>query len=548
MQVSRLRTANYIVAFAIFVCFAGCYILLRTQDYLAVDGALRCVSVYWHPRPIVAENNHLLYYLNTYLWAKVLSAPGIAPASPVDYLREIHWMHALAAAGCLSMLWLLCLGATESFAISLAAISIYAFSRAFLLHATSTSEPMLGLFWSLASVSAVVSGLAASSRLRLIAGGALLLLAMATYESMVLIGPAELLLIWKWHNDGLEEHHTFAAWFLIGCVFGWLATYPPAYALSGTTTPIAILHRFFHMGGGNEVFGGFTAAKFLNLVVGFSTSIFPSLPREYQGIRWMLRTHIGDLQGLLTFGALAVVAAWLGFTIKRLIVVSDSLTYKQRLILGCCAVALAVDLLPIVFWDPTYDKLWMQPLAVIVLAWSVIFSAWYKSSRPRLMLVPEALFVLAICSTGFVSALRARTSPTPCLTAADQLAEKMRPGDLLVGGWDPVWLLYSALWSNGAITFDVPTTAAGNGLKTAKLLDDEIARTRASGGQVYFIGILDLPEKVWTDFLGNKTHLPYDSLDSIRKCARPVTTLTCSAGDERLWSLPRDCATPALSN
>lgn len=551
MQVARVRIASCVVAVAIFACFTAFYVLLRTQDYLAVDGALRCLSVYWHPRLIVGENNHLFYYVNSYLWAHALSALGVTPTSPLDYLREIHWMHAMAAAGCVSMLWLLCLGATDSLGVSLAAASIYAFSRAFLLHATSTSEPMLGLFWSFASVSAVASGLAASSRLRLIAGGAFLLLAMATYESMVLIGPAELFLIWKWNNDGLNRNRTFAAWFTTGCALGWIAAYVPAYALSGATTPIAILHRFFYMGPGNAVFGGFAAAKPLNLVMGFSNSIFPSLPPQYEGVRWMLHTHILDRQGLVTFGALGVVATWLVLTIKRLIVVWDSLEYRQRLILGCCAIALAFDLLALIFWDPIYDKLWMQPLAVIVLAWSVIFSAWNRHSRPRLMLVPETLFLLAICSTGFLSALRARTSPTPCLTAAHELAERMRPGDLLVGGWDPVWLLYSALWSNGANAFDVPTIAAGNGLETTKLLDDEIARTRASGGQVYFVGILDLPEKAWTPFLGNKTHFPYHSLDSIRQCVRPVATLTCSAGDERLWNLPRDCAsanrTSALS-
>jgi hypothetical protein len=42
----------------------------------------------------------------------------------------------------------------------------------------------------------VVSGLAASSRIRLFAAEALLLLAMANYESMILDGPAEFILIY----------------------------------------------------------------------------------------------------------------------------------------------------------------------------------------------------------------------------------------------------------------------------------------------------------------------------------------------------------------
>ncbi len=151
------------------------------------------------------------------------------------------------------------------------------------------------------------------------------------------------------------------------------------------------------------------------------------------------------------------------------------------------------------------------------------------------------------CSTGFVSALGARMSPTPCLSGASQLAAKMRPGDLLVGDWDPVCLLYGAFWSNGANIFVVPTIATavvGTGVKTENLLDDNIERTRASGGQVYFVGILDLPENAWTPFLGKVANFPYHSLDSMRRCVRLVANLTCSTGDEHLWNLPGDCGKP----
>jgi hypothetical protein len=39
----------------------------------------------------------------------------------------------------------------RSLAVSIVAAAAYAFSHAFILHATSTAEPMVGLFWSFLS-------------------------------------------------------------------------------------------------------------------------------------------------------------------------------------------------------------------------------------------------------------------------------------------------------------------------------------------------------------------------------------------------------------
>src|SRR5260370_41996457 len=86
----RLRIPDSAVAIAILVSFTAMYILLRSRDYLAVDGAVRCLYVYWHRLPITAGNNHLLYYVNSYLWTNLLRALGITPPSPPDYLRQFH--------------------------------------------------------------------------------------------------------------------------------------------------------------------------------------------------------------------------------------------------------------------------------------------------------------------------------------------------------------------------------------------------------------------------------------------------------------------------
>ena len=246
----------------------------------------------------------------------------------------------------------------------------------------------------------------------------------------------------------------------------------------------------------------------------------------------------------MTSTAVLVVIGWLVWTSFRLASVWANLERRQRLILGCCAVALVFDTFALIFWDPLYDKLWLQPLAVVLLASSIILAAWYRCSKQPLMLVPDALLIALVVTTGFLHALEASRSSTPCLDAARQLAGTMRSSDLLAAEWDPVSLLYSSFWGNGAKRFDVPASATGNGPKTIAILDDEISRIRASGDRVYFLGVLDMPEASWKSYLGDRCHLPYHSLDAIRRCAKPVEKLRCNKGDEVLWQLSLGCYKP----
>ena len=257
----RMRSSELVTPLGIFIGSAVLFVLLRTQQYLAVDGAIRCLLIYWQGRPITGGNNHLLYFVNVFVWTKVLSFAAVNATDAFDFVRLTHWMNALAAAGSVSLLWTLSYRASESVGAAWAASCAYAFSNVFLLHATSTAEPMVGLFWSLASVLSVSSGLAAFSRIRLFVGGALLLLAMATYESMVLIGSAELILIYYWNDQRTSRNRTLALWFLAGCIFSGITIYVPTYALSGTTAPLAMLSRFVDMGGGEQVYGGVRSFK-----------------------------------------------------------------------------------------------------------------------------------------------------------------------------------------------------------------------------------------------------------------------------------------------
>jgi hypothetical protein len=304
------------------------------------------------------------------------------------------------------------------------------------------------------------------------------------------------------------------------------------------------LRRFLEIGGGEQVYGGFRASKLVNLPIGFANSVVQSVPSEYQGIRALLRIHSHDRWILLTPAAVLLLVGWLVWTSRRLAYVWAELARRQRLILTCCGVALAFDIFPLIFWDPLYDKLWLQPLAVVFFASSLVFAEWYRLHRWRLILVPDALLVAVIVTSGFASALKASLSSTPWLGAARQLAGTLRSSDLLVSQWDPVSLLYASFWGNGAKVFDVAGNATVYGAKALPLLEDQVSTIKDSGGRIFFLGIIDMPDAVWKPYLEDRCHLSYHSLDAMRRCAKPVEELTYNQRKEVLWQLSPGCYKP----
>src|ERR1700691_6217553 len=100
-----MRRSEIVTSLGIFIASASLFILLRTQQYFAVDGALRCLSIYWEGRPAAGGHNHLLYFVNVFVWTKALSLAGVNARDAFDFVRLTHWMDALAAAGSVSLLW-----------------------------------------------------------------------------------------------------------------------------------------------------------------------------------------------------------------------------------------------------------------------------------------------------------------------------------------------------------------------------------------------------------------------------------------------------------
>ncbi len=524
-------------AATLFLVAAVGYIVLRSSDYVYASGATRAFQVYYCREPFLHTNEHMLYPVNIFLWTRALYKIGLSATTPSQFIGFAQAMNAIAAGGVLSILYLLCAVVTNQPRLSLLASASYGVSRAFVTHATNSSEPMAGLFWSLLAVLLAGASLRLGKPLLGLLGGAALLLSMATYQGMVLIGPAILVLIWYWPEQSLEHHPAASrirsiAFFLTGCVAGLFVIYGSAYYLSGARGLLPIMRRFVHVPA-QQLYGGFAVSKLFALPLGFTYALLPCLPLDCPGFRCLLdpgrHAWIGVV--LLSLVLVGGIAALVGFLLPR---IWKDLNRLERLVIMCCSTGLLFDGLALAYWMPTYDKLWLQPMACIFLLSAIVAKATMQRGdlpfRLKKLFTIGAVCLLITMAASNISVVAYRHfTVSPYLLEAEQVAKTVTSKDLLVGDWNGVLLLHQYIWAERGNTFNVPTDAIHNKTLTGTRLQDRIAATQRSGGQVYFLGILDIPQARWIPVVGDYGP-SYAAFERYRECSRAVSSFESDEG------------------
>jgi hypothetical protein len=521
----RGRSVVLLVAALAFLLFAA----LRSRDYTSVDGAVRCVEVFHRQAPFVHENNHLLYPVNVFLWHRLLAGIGLRAATPLEFFPLSQLMNAAAAAVTLAafagLVWLV----TASRWAALLGAALLGLSRAFLLHATNSAEPMVGLMWSCLAILLLALALRRDSLALAAAAGALFAPAMASYQSMALAAPIGLALCLAWRRRPL--HLLLAA--IVGGVLGTGLVYGLAYGLTGTGTPEAMLRRFFSIGGAPETFGGLSLRKAAVLPLGLASNLLAVLPDDFSGFRFLLR-HPAAL--------LRVALAILGILALSVVVAARTRRAWPRLpapaqlgiaagLAGFCATVIAPAA-----WEPLYDKLWLQPIACLTFLLVVALASGAFPVRGK----QAGLLLTAVLASNLVWAVADHRRATPSLREAEQVARQVAPQDLVVHDWDQISVLYATIWGRapGWHTFDFPTRSVRSGPQVLEELHDEMRRTRARGGRIWFLGILDQPPGPWREFLGKKANVPFEALQTYRKDARIVARLPSGDAAITLRSWP----------
>lgn len=498
-----------------FLLFAA----LRSRNYTMVDGAVRCVEVYHRQALFFHDNNHLLYPVNVLLWHQGLAEIGVRAANPIEFLRLTQLMNALAAAVTLAafsgLVWI----ATASRWAALLGAALLGLSRAFLLHATNSAEPMTGLMWSCLAVLLLALALRRGSLSLALAAGALFSLSLASYQSMALAAPIGLALCLGWRDRAPRRRLHILLAVIAGGLLTTVLIYGLAYSRMGIESPAAMIRRFFGLVE-SGTFGGLSLRKVALLPLGLASNLLPALPDGFSGFRSLLRNPAATLRLVLTLLGVVALTVLVAVRTRR---GWGRFPAPARLAVAAGMVgALATVIAPAV-WEPLYDKLWLQPMVCLIFLLVVALASGAFPAKGR----QAGLLLAAVLATNLVPAVEDHRRATPHLREAEQVARQVEPRDLLIHDWDQISVLYATFWG-GALdrhTFDVPTYSVRSGPRVLDQLRQEMERTRARGGRIWFLGILDQSPETWQTFLGTRTGIPFESFGSWRESARIVQRL-----------------------
>jgi hypothetical protein len=153
--------------------------------------------------------------------------------------------------------------------------------------------------------------------------------------------------------------------------------------------------------------------------------------------------------------------------------------------------------------------------------------------------VAKALLVVLFVTCGVIDLSTAVTSARggwPNFDEAARVHAVLRSKDFVITEWSSVAMLYRHVWAGDAGSFDFPASTCGRGSAGLKDMEMQIAKARARGGEIYFLGTLNLEQPAWDAFLGQRCGVPYESLNAYRERTSTVATFR---SDGRMITLRR---------
>jgi hypothetical protein len=520
-QLGRRKVIS--VTALVLVVFSCLFVLLRSSNIFEVDGASCCLGVFRRQTLFFHGNNHMLYPVNVLVWNRVVGAVSFRPNGAEEFYALTQWMNCLAGAGCLAIVFYLLYLVTSSVRLAFGVVLAYGLSRAFLLHATNAAEPLAGVFWSLLAMCFAALSLKRKSNWPIIVSALLFSLAMSTYQSTIFLAPSALVLIWQGRSNRDDRRFLTPARIAAVCEFtlagiaGCAAIFGWAYWRQGFRHPAEIVGHFFTHDDA-KVYLGVSVGKIVTVPIGMVRNIFPLVP-HFVGLRELLTGP--KLSPILLVLVIGILCAFLVVCARRLTVKWKDLSTEVRVGVMAATVGFAFTIIPVIIWDPSYDKLWLQPLACLAFFIGMALKPISMDVRYG-FLISRAFSVLFLAgvSLNLVWAVRDHETKLPDLEETQRLARLIEKQDLVVGGWDSISTLYGYGWADDGQLISFPTEAVLHGYGSVANLRDAISEAERRGGRVYFLSLLDVPQASWDSFLGSRCGVPYSVMGSYRAHSR----------------------------
>jgi hypothetical protein len=492
--------------------FALLFLLLRSRQYLAVDGSLRSLVVFHDPSQRLHGNNHMLYPFWIWLWTQTASLVGLKAHDWITFVLQSQAMNAVFAAAAIGILFTV-LESIAGSRIALLGSLQFGLSTAVVMHATNSAEPVMGLFFGIAAIGALVPALRAESKIGLFLVGILLTLALASYQSMALAAPVVALGCISWPGTRLKKAIVRLSVVGAGGLLSVIAVYGAAYWSQGVPLK-RMAARFVTLDGDPHTYGGFSISKLVNTPFGMIRNLFHGVPADYSGTRSLLREPHLVLWLAIVFAGLAFVAVLCGLTVSGIISrVRTADVPKTPLWCGILLSVLAMTF-PLFFWAADYDKLWLLPLAAFSIAVAFALQpGGLNEGRRKALTLAMVLLVVVEAAINIPQAFLAHVHQTAHIEEAREFSALVHPGDAVVVDFDDVSVLWFEIWGYGINSIVLPASsrsAAAAWLATSE--KDESAKK----GSLYFIGILDHDRTAWDNYIGRATGLSYNDFDCYR--------------------------------
>ena len=494
--------------------------LLRSHNLTAVDGAVRAFRLYGQDGLQFHGSSHMLYPIHVLLWTRAAALLGFNISAPLSFIRVVQEMNCVFAGLCGAMLLGILRSLGVSRAIAWASCAGWIFSRAVIMHATNSAEPLAGLFWSVLALAIVLRACRSGRMWLFTPAGILLALSMASYQSMVLmaVGCGILALIWPWNGTWATGRSlTTAGLLTLSFCAGLLVIIGISYRLQNVTSPSGALHLFF-ASSDNPVFSGFSFSKTANLLTGLAANVFVCFPAG-ASLHDITR-HFGDWAPRFLLAAVSIVGVYLLLARRYFREEMNSRSDLWRVVLAAFTVLLLALMLNS-YWVPLYDKMWLQPLWLLWLT-GAIFAQTVRRDSPRLIGF-AAGFVVAVVVTNLAIAIQQARAPWPGVEEASRVNSFVGDRDLVVTDWGEMSSVYENMWGRDR-AWDFVSATGEYRSHTPDELKRRIAEVRAHQGSVYFLGLLDEQRATWDPFLGARCGVPFDALDDYRQRSKVIAS------------------------
>src|SRR5262249_31207529 len=199
-------------------------------------------------------------------------------------------------------------------------------------------------------------------------------------------------------------------------IYGW------AYWHLGFRSMPAMFRRFV-VHDEARAFMGVTVGKVLTIPIGMANSVFPIFAYlNFRGLRGLL-----TLRNLSSTALIVLLIALLLFLM--FFVVQAFRTLRQlhpfaRLGLLTATIGFAFVFVPLIIWVPTYDKLWIEPLACLAVLVGIALSNIPRAAKKQFLLSRiVSILVLIGPLWNLVLVARHHSQGTPEIESAHRLEE-----------------------------------------------------------------------------------------------------------------------------